>query len=360
MRDAASAPGEERRRILALIAPYEAPSVGRSLWQLASTLLAYAALETAMYASLGVSYWLTLALALPTAGMTVRLFIFQHDCGHRSFFRSQWANVAAGRLCSLLTYTPFTCWRRQHAQHHASFNNLDRRDRGLDIYSSCATVREYEALPASRRLLYRASRHPLLMLLVLPPVAFLLLYRVPFDTPAGWRQERQSVWWTNAGLVCLIGALVATLGARAVALVQLPVAVLGSAAGAWLFTVQHRFEASQWEPKEGWSQVQASLEGSSYLKLSAVLQWFTGNIGFHHIHHLSSRVPNYRLQECHEAAIPSGAVTTLTLRDALTAPCYALWDEQLRRMVRFPRRRWTWSVRRLPLGPLNGETRTVR
>ena len=338
MGDAAGARGEERRRLLALIASYEAPDAGRSLWQFVSTLLAYTVLEAAMYASLGISYWLTLALAFPTAGMTVRLFIFQHDCGHHSFFRARWANVAAGRLCSLLTYTPFACWRRQHAQHHASFNNLDRREAGLDIYSTCATVQEYRAMTAGRRLLYRISRHPLLTLLVLPPVAFLLLYRVPFDTPSGWRQERRSVWWTNVGLVCLLGALVATLGAGPVALVQLPVAVLGSTVGAWLFTVQHRFEASQWERKEGWSQVQASLEGSSHLRLSAVLQWFTGNIGFHHIHHLSSRVPNYRLQACHRAAIPSGTVTTLTLRDALTAPCYALWDEQRRRMVRFPRR----------------------
>jgi omega-6 fatty acid desaturase (delta-12 desaturase) len=157
--------GKERRRWRDLIAPFEAPSLARSLWQLVSTLLAYAALEAAMYVSLGGSYWLTLALAVPTAGMTVRLFIFQHDCGHRAFFRSQQANAAAGRLCSLFTYTPFACWRRQHAQHHASFNNLDRRDTGLDIYSNCATLQEYQALPLGRRFLHRASRHPLLTLL---------------------------------------------------------------------------------------------------------------------------------------------------------------------------------------------------
>jgi omega-6 fatty acid desaturase (delta-12 desaturase) len=271
--------------------------------------------------------------------MTVRLFTFHHDCGHRSFFRAQWANVAAGWLCGLLSYTPFAFWRRQHAHHHANFNNLDRREMGLDIYSTCATVREYQALPPRRRLLHRAAHHPLLMLLVLPPVLLLLLYRAPFEAPAGWRQERQSVWWTNAGLVCIIAALVAMFGARAVALVQLPVAALGSVGGAWLFTVQHRFEASQWERQQSWSRVRAPLEGSSYLRLPAVLQWFTGNIGFHHIHHLSSRVPNYRLQACHEAIIPSGAVTILTLREALTAPCHALWDEQSRGMVGFPRRR---------------------
>jgi omega-6 fatty acid desaturase (delta-12 desaturase) len=333
-----------------LVAPFEAPSAWRSLWQLGTTLLAYAALQAAMYASLNVSYWLTLALAVPTAGMMVRIFIFQHDCGHRSFFRAQWANAAVGRLCSLLTYTPFACWRRQHAQHHASFNNLDRRDVGLDIYSTCSTVREYQALPPGRRLIYRASRHPLVTLLVLPPVAFLLLYRVPFDTPSGWRQERRSVWWTNVGLACLIGAMVAAFGTRHVALVQLPVALLGSVAGGWLFSVQHRFEESQWERKEGWSHVRASLEGSSYLRLSPVLRWFTGSIGFHHVHHLSSRVPNYRLRACHEAAIPSGVVTELTLRRALTAPCYALWDEQLGRMVRFPQRRWARPLWRFPLG----------
>lgn len=326
----------ERRGLMAAIAEFQAPSFGRSVRQFATTLLAFVGLEAAMYASLGLSYWLTLALALPAAGMTVRLFIIQHDCGHGSFFRTRRANEIMGKMCSVFTYTPFACWRRQHAQHHASFNNLDRRDTGLDIYSTCATLREYQAFSPRRRLIYRLSRHPLVTLLVLPPLAFLVLYRVPFDTPKGWRQERRSVHWTNLSLACVLGGLVLWLGAWPVLLVQLPVAVVGSVTGAWLFSVQHRFEAAQWARQTEWSALRASLEGSSYLKLPRVLQWFTGNIGFHHIHHLSARVPNYRLQACHEASIGPGAVTTLGLAEALTAPCYALWDETKSRMVRFP------------------------
>ena len=332
---ATPSPPLERRALMAAIAPFQAPSLRRSIWQFASTFVAFVTVVAAMYASLHLSVWLTLALAIPAGGLTVRLFIVQHDCGHGSFFRSRRANNLLGRFCSVMTFTPYAFWRRQHANHHACFNNLDRRDTGIDLYSTCATLREYQALSPARRLLYRAVRHPVVTQLLLPPVVFLLLYRVPFDSPTDWKRERTSVYLTNFALACVMGSLMLAFGAWPVVMVQLPIIAVASIIGVWLFSVQHRFEEAHWARQETWNPVQASLEGSSYLKLPRVLQWFTGNIGFHHIHHLSARMPNYRLQECHEARPELGVVTTLTLWDALLAPCYALWDEEKGRMVRF-------------------------
>ncbi len=325
----------QRKALMAAVAAFQQPSLARSLWQFASTLLPYLALAAAMYALAPVSPWLCLALALPAGGLIVRLFIVQHDCGHGSFFRSRRLNDLLGRFCSAFTFTPYAFWRRQHADHHASFNNLDRRGNGLDLYSTCATVAEYQAMNRGRRLLYRTLRHPVLTQVLLPPFIFLLLYRVPFDAPANWLRERRSVLVTNAALAAVLGTLCLVFGWRAVALVQLPAIAVASIIGAWLFSVQHRFEEALWQHQEPWNHLQASLEGSSYLKLPRILQWFSGNIGFHHVHHLSARVPNYRLQECHEAQREFHAVTTLTMRQALRAPHYLLWDEGLQRMVRF-------------------------
>ncbi len=336
---AASASTTDRKALMAVTAQFQAPSLRYSLWQFASTFLAYLAVTVAMYALVGVSAWLVFALAVPAAGLLVRLFIVQHDCGHGSFFRSRWANDWLGRFCSAMTFAPYEFWRRQHANHHASFNNLDRRDSGLDIYSTCATMREYQALSPARRLLYRSVRHPVLTLFLLPPVVFVLLYRVPFDTTRSAKRERRSVFGTNLALAGVLGTLMLLLGAGPVLMVQGPTIGLASIVGVWLFSVQHRFEEAQWAHQDAWNPVQASLDGSSYLKLPRVLQWFTGNIGFHHVHHLSPRVPNYRLQACHMARPEMGQVTTLTLRQALTAPLYALWDEDRSCMARFPRRR---------------------
>ncbi len=324
---------------MAAVVLFQAPSLRCSLWQFASTFLLYLAVTAAMYAAVGVSVWLVLALAVPAAGFLVRLFIIQHDCGHGSFFRSRRANDWLGRFCSAMTFAPYEFWRRQHGNHHASFNNLDRRDSGLDIYSTCATVREYQALSPARRLLYRAARNPVLTLFLLPPVVFVLLYRVPFDTAASAKRERSSVLGTDLALAALLGTMMLLLGVGPVLLVQGAIIVPASIVGVWLFSVQHRFEEAQWARQDAWNPVQASLDGSSFLKLPRVLQWFTGSIGFHHVHHLSPRVPNYRLEECHMARPEMGQVTTLTLRQALTAPLYALWDEDRGCMARFPRHR---------------------
>ena len=330
--------GPDRRALMTGMAHFQRPSARASGIQFATTALAYVATLTAMYLLLPVSIWLALSLVVPAAGLVVRLFIIQHDSGHGSYWRSPRANWITGSLCSLATFTPFDAWRRQHAGHHAVWNHLDRRNSGADIYSTCLTVDEYEALSPRRRWAYRAARHPVIAQLLLPPLVFLLLYRTPFDTPVAWRRERASVHLTNLGLAVVLTGLVMLAGWQAVLLIQVPILVITSIAGVWLFSVQHRFEEAQWMRQERWTPVRASLAGSSYLKLPRVLQWFTGNIGFHHVHHLMPRVPNYRLEPCHEVlATRTDEVRTLTLREAFRAPGFALWDEAGERMVPFPR-----------------------
>ena len=338
----------DRRAMLAGLAAFQIPSTRHSLAQLAVTATPYAGLLGFMYyAYYNLSPWLSLALALPAAGLVVRLFIIQHDCGHGAYFRSRWANEIVGWLCGLTTFTPYALWRRHHAMHHAVWNNLDKRPGRGDIYSGCRTLAEYEALSPLRQRLYRAALHPLVSQLLLPPVVFILLYRLPLDAPRGWRKEHVSVWLTNLGIGGLLLTLTLLLGWQPVLLVQLPIIILASIIGVWLFSVQHRFEDSLWARQADWTAAGAALRGSSWLRLPKVLQWFTGNIGFHHVHHLMPRVPNYRLQAAHRAEPAFAAnVTGLTLWQALRAPSFTLWDETRGAMVRFPRRR----RRRHPVG----------
>ncbi len=311
------------------------PSTGRSLGQLLTSFGPFLTGCAAMYAVFPISPLLALALSLPTGALLVRVFIIQHDCGHGSFFASRSANTAVGRLCSLVTFTPYANWGRQHAAHHANWNNLDRQSAGSDIYSACLTVREYLALTPWRRFLYRLPRQPLIANVLLPPLVFVLLYRVPFDTPPDWARERRSVYLTDLALVALFGALVTLFGWREVLLVHLPVMVVASVLGVWLFSLQHRFETSRWLGHGDWSFVEAALEGSSYFQLPRVLHWLTGNIGFHHVHHLNPRVPNYRLRACHEAVQALRPVRALSLAGGLRAPRLTLWDEERGRLVRF-------------------------
>jgi acyl-lipid omega-6 desaturase (Delta-12 desaturase) len=316
------------------LAPYERAVLAKSVLQLATSLGLFLAACAAMYWALQFSILLTLALAIPAGALLVRVFIVQHDCGHGAFFASRRANDAVGILCSLMTLTPYANWRRQHAQHHGNWNNLDRRVSGADIYSACLTLKEYRGLTSRQRLVYRLTRHPIVTHLLLPPLVFGVLYRVPFDTPGGWRRERRSVFWTNAALVLLFGASGAVLGYGHVLLVQAPVMVVASIIGVWLFAVQHRFETARWARQDKWDFASAALEGSSYLRLPRVLQWFTGNIGFHHIHHLAPRVPNYRLEECYDAVPALRAVPSLSLRSALKSVKLVLWDEDGRKLIR--------------------------
>ncbi len=311
--------------------------IRRSLGQIAVTVPLYLGLWTCMYFSLTVSYALTLALAIPAAGLVVRIFIFQHDCGHGSFFRDRWANDLLGRVCSLFTLTPYAIWRHQHAQHHANWNNLDRRQSGLDIYSTCLTIAEYQRLRPARRLVYRLSQHPVVALLILPPLIFFFLYRVPFDTPPRWKKERRGVHLTNLALVAAYGSLGLLIGFWQVLLIQVPVSSLAAIVGVWLFSVQHKFENTLWLHGPEWNATDAALRGSSYLRLPRVLQWFTGNIGFHHVHHFDPRIPNYHLQEQHNRTPAFQQAPMLSLWAALRAYRYCLWDEGQRKMVPIPK-----------------------
>ncbi|CAH2602990.1 Fatty acid desaturase [Rhodovastum atsumiense] len=305
--------------------------------QLATTVLPLVALLAAMHIGLAAGWWwLVPLLTLPAVGLTVRTFIIQHDCGHGSFLSSRFANDAIGRLCSLFTFTPYAHWRRQHAQHHGTWNDLDRRDgRGSDIYSTCLTVAEYAALSPRGRRWHRLLCHPAVALLLLPPFIFLVLYRVPFDTPAAWRNERRSVHLTNLSLLLFYGGLGLLLGFAPVALVLFTVMIPASIVGVWLFSLQHRFEGAYWAHHAEWDPVSAAIRSSSFLRLPRVLQWFTGSIGFHHVHHLVPRVPNYRLEECHQAHPAFDGARVLTLKDGLRASRYVLWDDDAGRMVTF-------------------------
>ena len=317
------------------VAAFARASGWKSALQLLTSFGPFLAGCLAMYVVFPLSYPLTLALAVPTGALLVRVFIVQHDCGHGSFFASRRANALVGRACSLITLTPFANWGRQHSLHHADWNNLDRTGGGADIYSSCLTVRSYLALSPWQRFFYRLPRHPLVANVLLPPLVFLFLYRVPFDTPRGWIRERWSVYLTDAALICLFGTLTLLVGWREVLMVHVPIMVVASILGVWLFSLQHRFETARWTVKGDWSFVDAALEGSSWFHLPRVLHWLTGNIGFHHVHHLNPHVPNYRLSDAHEVVHKLHPVPPLTLGRGLAATFLTLWDERRSRLVRF-------------------------
>lgn len=285
-----------------------------------------------MLRSLEISYWLTLALSVPAAGLVIRLFIIQHDCGHGSFFARQSLNNIVGSVIGVLTLTPYEYWRRTHAIHHATSGNLDRRDFG-DL--TTLTIREYLALPPIRRLLYRVYRNPVILFGVGPCYQFILKHRLPLDLPSSWKREWRSVMLTNvalAGLVILMSELV---GFTTFIKIQLPITLLAGSLGVWLFYIQHQFEDTYWRRTPDWDYRDASLQGSSYYDLPRVINWFTGNIGVHHIHHLCSRIPNYRLQECLRENEYLQHATRLTLVSSIHCARLKLWDEDERRLVGF-------------------------
>jgi len=310
---------------------YAQPNARRSIVQLLVTGAALALSWLGMWVSLGHGYWITLLLAVPAAGFLVRLFIIQHDCGHGSLFRSRLANDLTGRILGIFTLTPYDYWRRTHAAHHATSGNLDRRGVG-DI--NTLTVREYLALSRWRRLVYRLYRHPLVLFGIGPIYLFILKHRLPLDMPL-----RSGVWRnlfaTNAGIAALTAALAVLVGPLALLKLHLPIVLLAASAGIWLFHVQHQFEDSYWQRDPTWSFHQAALQGSSYYQLPRLLQWFTASIGLHHIHHLCSRIPNYRLQECLDENPELHEVRRLTLLQSLRCARLSLWSEEAGRMIRF-------------------------
>lgn len=320
------------RRWNQILAPYKKAHLGRALFQLLTTAGLFALGWYLMLRSLEVSYWITLALSIPMAGLLTRLFIFQHDCGHGSFFRSPRANHAVGFLLGVVTLTPYQYWRRTHAIHHATSGDLDHRDFG-DI--DTLTVDEYLALSWAGRLRYRLYRNILVLLLVAPMFQFGVKHRLPLDAPFTWKKEWVSILWTNLALAGVFVLAHFTIGIPALLWVQLPILVVGGALGIWLFYVQHQFEDTYWENHPEWDFHRAGIEGSSFLDLPPVLHWFTGNIGYHHIHHLSSRIPNYYLPRCMAEVPELGHVTRLSLWTALVCARLKLWDEEAKRLIGF-------------------------
>jgi acyl-lipid omega-6 desaturase (Delta-12 desaturase) len=312
------------------LAPYARPRLSRSLLDLATSVVPYLALCVAMYFALGVSYLLVLALAIPASGFLVRTFILFHDCSHGSFLPSRRANLWLGTVLGLFVYSPFLRWRHDHAVHHATSGDLDRRGGG-DVRT--LTVSEYHALPPRARLGYRLFRNPMIMFGVGPIVALLVGPRLVARDARP--RMRRSVIGTNIALAVLVAALCWLVGWSQFLLVQAPTVLLAGSAGIWLFYVQHQFEDAYWESAASWSYADAALRGSSYLKLPKVLQFFSGNIGLHHVHHLSARIPNYNLQRAHDENPIFHDVPTLSLRDGLHAVRLKLWDEERGRLVTF-------------------------
>jgi omega-6 fatty acid desaturase (delta-12 desaturase) len=312
------------------LAPYARPHLGRSLVDIATSIIPYLLLLVLMYLALDVSYLLVLALAVPAAGFQVRTFIAFHDCAHGSFLPSKRANAWLGAVLGLVLYTPFQSWRHSHAVHHATAGDLDRRGVG-DVQT--LTVEEYRAAPWRTRLAYRLFRNPLVMFGLGPIYAMVLIPRV---VPRSARpRTKRSVIATDVVLALVVGALCWLVGWREFLLVQGPPLLLAGAAGVWLFYVQHQFEDTYWQSGGEWSYAEAALQGSSYLRLPRVLQFFTGNIGLHHVHHLSAKVPNYNLQRAHDQNPVFHGVPTLSLWDGLRAVRLKLWDERRGRLVTF-------------------------
>jgi acyl-lipid omega-6 desaturase (Delta-12 desaturase) len=312
------------------LAVYAKPSLRRGLLDLATSALPYVLLSAAMYALLHVSVWLVLALSVPTAGFLVRTFIVFHDCGHGSFLPNRTANNWAGIVCAFLVYSPFGSWRHEHAIHHATSGDLDNRGKG-DVET--LTVAEYRALSRRGRLGYRLLRNPIVLFGLGPLWALLIQPRL---IPA-WARKR---YWretvlTNLALLALFSGLWLLAGWRAVLLVQLPSAMLAGAAGVWLFYVQHQFEGVYWQRHDDWSYAASALHGSSYLKLPRILQFFSGNIGFHHVHHMNPRIPNYNLQRAHDENPVFHQAPTLSLWDGIRTLRLKLYDERHHRLVGF-------------------------
>ena len=328
MTAAASQPARQWRQV---VAPYERPSDARAAVQLVCTWVPLAAVFWLMHRALATSVWMSLGLAIPAAGLLVRTFIVMHDCGHGSFFSARRLNGIVGWIAGVLTLTPYAQWRRDHALHHASSGDLDRRGHG-DVKT--LTVHEFNALTPRGRVAYRLLRHPA-VLFGIGPIHLMLIQRVrPRGTPL-LDPETRSVWSTNLGIACLFVAAALAVGWRAALFMYIPAIYLAGAAGIWLFYIQHQFEATYWEPHEEWDYFTASIRGSSYLALPAVLRWVTGDIGVHHVHHLSPRIPNYRLRRCHDENSMFHGVTTLRARDTWRTLSLALWDEDRRRLVSF-------------------------
>lgn len=312
----------------AIVAKHQQPSLWRSVFQIMNSVVPYGVLWFLMDRSLAVSGWPILPLAILAGGFLSRIFIIHHDCGHGSFFKSRKANDICGFITGVLTFTPYYFWRFEHSVHHAGSGDLDRRDLG-SVW--IMTVQEYLAAPLWKRFYYRVVRNPLVLLFVEPLGLFLVLHR--FASARASKRDRHSVYWTNATILAMAGVLSLVMGLKAYLVIQLSVMTVASTAGVWLFYVQHQFEGVNWQRHQDWDYTTAALEGSSFYKLPRLLQWFSGNIGFHHIHHLNPRIPNYNLEKCHDEDPMFQRAKTVTLRSSLKILSLHLWDETHQQLV---------------------------
>jgi omega-6 fatty acid desaturase (delta-12 desaturase) len=311
-----------------IVAKYQKPSAPRAAWQIVNTVIPYGLLWYLMYQTLKVSWWLTVPLAILSGAFLVRAFIIFHDCGHGSFFKSSRANNIWGFLCGMLTFTPYYHWRWEHSLHHATSGDLDRRGTG-DVWT--LTVQEYLESSRWQRFAYRLARNPIVLFVLAPLYLFLVKHRLP-KARASMR-ERHSVYWMNLAILAVAVVMADIFGLRAYLLIQLTALLVAGSAGVWLFYVQHQFEGVYWERRDDWDYAAAALQGSSFYKLPRVLQWFSGNIGFHHIHHLSPRIPNYNLEKCHQANPLFQTVKPVTLFSSFRSLTFRLWDEQRHKLV---------------------------
>jgi omega-6 fatty acid desaturase (delta-12 desaturase) len=312
----------------AIVAEFQQSSTKRAVWQLVNTLVPYTALWVLMYHFLSVSWWIVVPLAMLAGALLVRVFIIFHDCGHGSFFASRRANDIVGFITGLLTFTPYYQWRWEHSLHHATTGDLDRRGIG-DVWTM--TVQEYLESSRWKRFAYKLARNPVILFLIAPFVLFVVIQRIP-NNRADVR-ERRSVWHMNLALLGMIAALSSVFGLGTYLIIQAIVTGVAGIFGVWLFYIQHQFEDAYWERHDEWDYTAAALQGSSFYKLPRILQWFSGNIGFHHIHHLSSRIPNYNLERCHHSHPVFQQVKPITIRTSLKSLAFRLWDEKLNKLV---------------------------
>jgi len=331
----------EARGWTQILARYRTPSPTRSIIELVITAGPLILLWFLMWVTLDLGYWVCLFLAVPTAGFLVRLFMIQHDCGHGAFFHHRVANDWVGRVIGVLTLTPYDFWRRTHAIHHATAGNLDRRGIG-DV--DTLTVHEYLALSRWRRLCYRVYRHPIIMFGLGPAYLFIVQHRLPFGLMRADWQSWLSVMATNVAIVALIATMIWLVGIVPFVLVHLPIVLLAASIGVWLFYVQHQFEDTAWDRDGVWSLHEAALHGSSHYDLPSVMCWFTANIGVHHIHHLCSRIPYYRLPLVLRDYPELGVVGRLTLLQSFRCVRLVLWDEGQRRLVSFGEARQRYGL----------------
>lgn len=313
-----------------IIAPYRNGDNGKSWWQVINTLLPYLGLWVAMVILFRINYWLVLPLIFLAAGFLVRLFIIFHDCGHGSFFNSKKLSVVLGYFLGILTFTPYHRWHHAHLIHHQTVGNLDKRGTG-DVKT--LTVEEYLSLSKSQQLFYRIYRNPWIMFGIGAPAIFLITNR--FTRKSFTFKEKLSVYITNAGLVLLATAMYFAIGLKTYLLIQLPIMYIASVAGVYLFYVQHQFGDTHWYKDSEWDFKTVAIYGSSFFKLPLIIQWFSGNIGYHHIHHLSSKIPNYRLQKCHEENEMFHNVKPITLAASFKTTSLKLWDTKQGKLVGF-------------------------